>query len=156
MSDFIIQAKKRRVQANRVIGGELEPILFAGELAVSQSHFWDLFKKKIEYVDGETLALVIISDDINFEADTEISIAKSFDHSEKEVSWLTEELNFYGAIITSHPQVDTISEPIESYALSVEIEPEVASTSTEEGENLPDRTSLQAFYRKKTRDYKRR
>ncbi|ASI97003.1 hypothetical protein [Vibrio rotiferianus] len=156
MSDFIIQAKKNRVQANRVIGGELESILFAGELAIPQENFWDLFKKKIEYVDGEILALVIVSDNIDFQIDVEISIAESFEHSEKEIGWLTEELVFGGAVITSYPQISTISDLIEPCVSSVEIESEVDLASTVETEDLSDGTSLQAFYRKKTRDYRRR
>ncbi|HDY7904970.1 hypothetical protein D8T52_14800 [Vibrio vulnificus] len=156
MSDFIIQAKKNRVQANRVIGGELESILFAGELAIPQENFWDLFKKKIEYVDGEILALVIVSDNIDFQIDVEISIAESFEHSEKEIGWLTEELAFGGAVITSYPQISTISDLIEPCVSSVEIESEVDLASTVETEDLSDGTSLQAFYRKKTRDYRRR
>ncbi|MGR5173314.1 hypothetical protein ACPV4O_19105 [Vibrio owensii] len=156
MSDFIIQAKKNRVQANRVIGGELESILFAGELAIPQENFWDLFKKKIEYVDGEILALVIVSDNIDFQIDVEISIAESFEHSEKEIGWLTEELAFGGAVITSYPQISTISDLIEPCVSSVEIESEVDLASTVETEDLSDGTSLQAFYRKKTRDYRSR
>lgn len=156
MSDFIIQAKKNRVQANRVIGGELEHILFAGELAVPQESFWELFKKKIEYVDGEILALVIVSDNIDFQVDVEISIAESFEHSEKEIGWLTEELVFGGAVITSYPQISTISDLIEPCVSSVEIESEVDLASTVETEDLSDGKSLQAFYRKKTRDYRRR
>ncbi|HIF9072556.1 MULTISPECIES: hypothetical protein [Photobacterium] len=155
MSDFIIQAKKNRVQAKRVIGGELEPILFAGELVVSQEHFWDIFKKKIEYVDGETLALVIVSDCIDFQVDVEISIAESFEHSQKEITLLTEELAFGGASITSYPQISTISDLIEPCFSPLEIESKVDSTSTVETERLSDGISLQAFYRKKTRDYRR-
>lgn len=107
MSDFIIQAKKNRVQANRVIGGELEPILFAGEMTVPQENFWDIFKHKIEYVDNETLALVIISDDKSFQVDSDISISDSFVNSVKEIGWLTEELIFPGASIASYPQIET-------------------------------------------------
>ncbi|HBC3950038.1 TPA: hypothetical protein KD869_003801 [Vibrio parahaemolyticus] len=156
MSDFIIQAKKNRVQANRVIGGELEHILFAGELAVPQESFWELFKKKIEYVDGESLALVIVSDSADFQVDAEIAIAENFEHSSKEVSWLTEELIFGGAVVTSYPQISTISDLIEPCISSVEIESEVDLVSTVEGEDVSNGTSLQAFYRKKTRDYRRR
>lgn len=156
MSDFIIQVKKNRVQANRVIGGELESILFAGELAIPKENFWDLFKKKIEYVDGEILALVIVSDNIDFQIDVEISIAESFEHSEKEIGWLTEELVFGGEVITSYPQISTISDLIEPCVSSVEIESEVDLASTVETEDLSDGISLQAFYRKKTRDYRRR
>ena len=146
MSDFIIQAKKNRVQANRVIGGELEPILFAGEMTVSQESFWDIFKHKIEYVDNETLALVIISDDKSFQVDSDISISDSFVNSVKEIGWLTEELIFPGAAVASYPQIET---PIPYTA-------PIKAVDTSEMEELSDGTSLQAFYRKKTRDYGRR
>ncbi|BDR21446.1 hypothetical protein [Vibrio sp. STUT-A16] len=146
MSDFIIQAKKNRVQANRVIGGELEPILFAGEMAVPQENFWDIFKNKIEYVDNETLALVIISDDKSFQVDYDISISDSFVNSVKEIGWLTEELIFPGAAVASYPQIET---PIPYTA-------PIKAVDTSEMEELSDGTSLQAFYRKKTRDYGRR
>lgn len=156
MSDFIIQANKNRVQANRVMGGELEPILFAGELAIPQENFWDLFKTKIEYVDGEALALVIVSDSTDFQIDAEIAIAESFEHSDKEISWLAEELIFGGAVVTTYPQISAISELVEPGISSVEIEAEVDSVSTVEAEDISNGTSLQAFYRKKTRDYRRR
>ncbi|EPM4279701.1 hypothetical protein NB568_14620 [Vibrio alginolyticus] len=154
MSDFIIQAKKNRVQANRVIGGELEPILFAGEMTVSQESFWDIFKHKIEYVDNETLALVIISDDKSFQVDSDISISDSFVNSVKEIGWLTEELIFPGASIASYPQIETpipYTDPSFSSVAS-----SIKAIDTSEMEELSDGTSLQAFYRKKTRDYGRR
>ncbi|EGQ9818814.1 hypothetical protein FV768_23105 [Vibrio parahaemolyticus] len=154
MSDFIIQAKKNRVQANRVIGGELEPILFAGEMAVPQENFWDIFKNKIEYVDNETLALVIISDDQSLQVDSDISISDSFVNSVKEIGWLTEELIFPGAAVASYPQIET---PIPYTAPSFSSEASsIKAVDTSEMEELSDATSLQAFYRKKTRDYGRR
>lgn len=114
------------------------------------------FQKKIEYVDGESLALVIVSDSADFQVDAEIAIAENFEHSSKEVSWLTEELIFGGAVVTSYPQISTISDLIEPCISSVEIESEVDLVSTVEGEDVSNGTSLQAFYRKKTRDYRRR
>lgn len=147
MSDFIIQAKKNRVQANRVIGGELEPILFAGEMAVPQENFWDIFKNKIEYVDNETLALVIISDDQSLQVDSDISISDSFVNSVKEIGWLTEELIFPGAAVASYPQIET---PIPYTAPSFSSEASsIKAVDTSEMEELSDATSLQAFYRKK-------
>lgn len=154
MSDFIIQAKKNRVQANRVIGGELESILFAGEMAVPQENFWEIFKKKIEYVDDETLALVIVSDDNDFQVDSDISIAESFVSSVKEITWLTEELSFSGAVITSYPQIETLTAYTVSYVSPVASD--IAADDLVEDEELSVGTSLQAFYRKKTRDYGRR
>lgn len=154
MSDFIIQAKKNRVQANRIIGGELESILFAGEMAVPQENFWEIFKKKIEYVDDETLALVIVSDDNDFQVDSDISIAESFVSTVKEITWLTEELSFSGAVITSYPQIETLTAYTVSYVSPVASD--IAADDLVEDEELLVGTSLQAFYRKKTRDYGRR
>lgn len=154
MSDFIIQAKKNRVKANRVIGGELELILFAGEMAVPQENFWEIFKKKIEYVDGETLALVIVSDDNDFQVDSDISIAESFVSSVKEISWLTEELSFSGAAITSYPQIETLTAYTASYVSLVASD--IEADDSVESEKLSVGTSLQAFYRKKTKEYGRR
>lgn len=154
MSDFIIQAKKNRVKANRVIGGELELILFAGEMAVPQENFWEIFKKKIEYVDGETLALVIVSDENDFQVDSDISIAESFVSSVKEISWLTEELSFSGAVITSYPQIETLTAYTASYVSLVASD--IEADDSVESEKLSVGTSLQAFYRKKTKEYGRR
>ncbi|MFD2017740.1 hypothetical protein ACFSJQ_23315 [Vibrio olivae] len=154
MSDFIIQAKKNRVKANRVIGGELELILFAGEMAVPQENFWEIFKKKIEYVDGETLALVIVSDDNDFQVDSDISIAESFVSSVKEISWLTEELSFSGAVITSYPQIETLTAYTASYVSLVasDIEADdIEADDSVESEKLSVGTSLQALSKKNQR-----
>lgn len=152
----MIQTKKSRVQASRVINGELDPISFAGEVNVSQGGFWKLFKEKIQYVEGEALALITISDDIDFMIDSDICIAESFASTDKEIAWLTEELRFSGAIVTSYPHVDIIVERADFCSVPLDIEPKVDSASAMEVEELSGGTSLQAYYRKKTRDYRRR
>jgi hypothetical protein len=65
-------------------------------------------------------------------------------------------LIFGGAVVTTYPQISAISELVEPGISSVEIEAEVDSVSTVEAEDISNGTSLQAFYRKKTRDYRRR
>ena len=151
MSDFIIRVKRNRVQANRVIDGELEPILFAGELAIPQESFWDFFKKKIEYLYGEKLALVIISDDTDFQIDAEISIADSFINSQENISWLAEGLTFENAAVTSYPVIDITAKCSIPIVSSVVSDNELEDN--EECNELSADVSLQAFYRKKTRDY---
>ncbi|HCG6409510.1 TPA: hypothetical protein NJ163_003408, partial [Vibrio parahaemolyticus] len=104
--------------------------------------------------DDETLALVIISDDKDFQVESDISISGSFINSEKDIGWLIEELIFSGAAIASYPQIET---PIRYIAPSVSsVASSIKAIDTKEVEELSDGTSLQAFYRKKTRDYGRR
>ena len=154
MSDFIIQIRSNRVQANRVIGGKIESILFAGEKHISVDGFWDDFKRKIEYVGGERLAFIFISDLADVELDPKIIVAEQFDHHEQDIAELIEELNFPGATIVCYPQIELVSEYLQSTQVHLDESIHEIERDVIESEDLLPNTSIQTFYRKKTRGYK--
>lgn len=154
MSDYIIQLKKGFVHANRIINGELELIRFAGESAIPEKVFWDNFKQKIEYAEGEKLAFAIISDDSNFQPDSELCIAEDFTHKLEDITWLVEDCCTSGATITCYPSIDlALKKPRAPREKLIEPVEEVDDFIEPLDES--QKSNLQAFYRKKTRDYKR-
>ncbi|EKG63884.1 hypothetical protein [Vibrio cholerae] len=150
MMDFIIVLKQGRVRAFRVINGQLEVILFAGEKALAVADFWYQFKQKIEYTIDETLALILVSDDSEFVLDPEINIAAQFVHVPQTLSGLVEEILFPAAKVQSYPTLNLAI---------TESKPEQPVVTAQQDalleESLPS-SSLQAFYRKKTRHYQAR
>ncbi|WP_212752364.1 hypothetical protein [Vibrio cincinnatiensis] len=150
MTDFIIVLNNARVQAHRVINNQLEPILFAGELKLDVNDFWQKFEQKIEYTQDEKLALILIADDPEFAPDPHIKIAEQFEHDAQTLAWLIEELSFPAARVHGYPTVEVL--PSDSRML---VKAEVPNKEVLVDEPLPN-SSLQAFYRKKTRNYRAR
>lgn len=150
MHDFIVQVNKTRVQVGRIIDGELEPVRFSGETIISIENFWNCFKKKVEYTDDEALAFVIISNNESFQIDPNIIISDSFINPNEDIICIVEDLTFNKSVVTSYPEIE-----FRLNRLNI-VNDELESLDVIENSDLIDGNTLQAFYRKKTRDYKRR
>ncbi|MDF2154512.1 hypothetical protein [Vibrio sp. CAU 1672] len=156
MSDFLIQIRNKMVQVSRIIDGEIELIRFSGENYTSLESFWDKFKRKIEYVSGEQLAFLVVTDQQQLDIDPDITVAEHFSHSNEDLAWLVGEANYAQSNIYCYPNIEL---NVQSTVVAEEqptedlLEEEMDLFSPEECSEVK---SLQAFYRKKTRDYKRR
>ena len=149
MNDFIIVSRNNYSQAFRIVNNTLDPLLFAGELCIKNIEFWDKFKTKIEYSDNDKLALIIINDNIGIAIDPAISIADQFMNSVSEINLLISDLSFWNAKVNCHPNIGNITD----YSRN---QKPLVQNSTEEKNSAPvvTESSLQAFYRRQTRDYK--
>lgn len=149
MNDFIIVSRNNYSQAFRIVNNTLDPLLFAGEVCIKNIEFWEKFKTKIEYLDNDQLALVIINDNVGVAIDSAISIANQFTTSASEINSLISDLSFSNARVNCYPNIDDITNYPCNHKPSVQ-------NSTEERNSAPvvTESSLQAFYRRQTRDYK--
>lgn len=156
MSDFLLKVMGHSVQANRLIDGELEPIRFSGEEVIDLEEFWCAFKHKVEYVKDEQLAFIVLGDRDGFVIDPEITIADGWSNDMQDVLPLVEEQNNFGMAVTFYPDIDL------SVKLSISHRPHAArkvqgvqSEANFSSDMLLDSNSLQGFYKRKTREYRR-
>jgi hypothetical protein len=91
MTDYIVSVKGDQAQAYRLILGKREIIRFEGEEYLSKADFWHTFKKKIEYVEGEKIAIVMIRDDPEFSIDADVTIADRFNNDLEDVRGVIDE-----------------------------------------------------------------
>ncbi|OOF08148.1 hypothetical protein BZG82_15250 [Salinivibrio sp. PR5] len=91
MTDYIVSVKGDQAQAYRLIWGQREIIRFEGEEYLSKADFWHTFKKKIEYVEGEKIAIVMIRDDPEFSIDADVTIADRFNNDLEDVRGVIDE-----------------------------------------------------------------
>lgn len=160
MADFCIQVIKNKVKTARIIDGGLEFIRFSGEEWIEDSGYWDKFKSKIEYVEDEQLAFVIVSDTNSFALDSDIVISDKFTNNERDITWIIDgfdSVNYHIALYPETALSPTIAESINvavvenKKAQSVEEDQVIAEQEVE----VPNGNSLQSYYRKATRDLKR-
>lgn len=155
--DFIIEVSDNLVRVNRVVEGGLEIIRFSGESYLPQVEFWERFKEKIEYDSGnESLAFVIISDREDFVVDSSIIVSDHFLNDNGDILRIVSDLSISkNVVISSYPRLDIplvndrpVKKTDDDYVVKGE--------DIFESDDVIDANSMQAFYRKKTKDFKHR
>lgn len=146
MNDYCILVKNGRAEANRIIAGTLEPIHFRGEARLDVAGFWPAFREKIEYSIGEAIALLVICDDESFVVDSDITIAGQFNCPEPELAGIIDTLNSPGCIVRTYPEVELRS--------AIQRQPGANLMSGSDSDEV-DENSLQSYFLRKTREYKR-
>jgi hypothetical protein len=131
----------------------LEPIRFSGEDVIELEEFWSAFKHKVEYVKGEQLAFIVLEDRDEFVIDPEITIADCWLNDMEDIFLLVEEQNYFGLAVTFYPDIDLSVKP------SISRRPHDACNAHRDtnvlSDMLLDSNSLQGFYKRKTREYRR-
>lgn len=141
MPDFLITVSDSQVEVSRIINEKLEHLKFKGERYLCRSDFWPVFKEKIEYEENEKLAIVMITSDQDFAIDKTINISESFETSQK---GLISIINQYTKKkVCLYPNIDLKLTPLN------ENKQELPSINDE---NV---NSIQAFYKKKTLEFKK-
>ena len=148
MNDYCIIAQKGRININRIIDGKLEAIHFQGEAWLKANNWWPVFRNKIEYTEGEQIALLVLSDDTTFAVDPEIAISEQFYSSKEELARIVNTLNLPGHSVYTYPETGLRSPTIIKQKLSPDL---AASKPPAE----LDQNSLQGFFLRKTEEYKR-
>lgn len=158
MTDFFIQVRNNKVMTSRIINGDLDVIRFSGEEWIAVDSYWQQFKEKIEYSECETLALLMILDDESFMVDPDIVISDTFENSPSDLKGIIDISELSNAQVFVYPEIfgkskaklnanDNVKEannqkqdPIQKEAIDME---------------LVSSGSLQSYYRKATREFKR-
>lgn len=155
--DFIIEISDNLVRVSRVIDGELEIIRFYGESYLAKDDFWKSFIDKIEYNScNESLAFVVISDEEDFVVDSSIIVSDHFVNDNGDILRIVSDLSISkNVVISSYPRLDIhlvndrpVKKTDDDYVVKGE--------DIFESDNVIDANSMQAFYRKKTKDFKHR
>lgn len=152
MSDFLIQSSNGKCRVSRIISGDLEPVQFRGELSISSECFWEKFKSKIEYIEGDDLAFIIITEECDFIIEPNIKISDKFLNTEKDITWVANGFIQQGFSVMSFPDLET--QPINNMKQDANLVDSTYSNINQE-EQLFQSSGLQVFYRNKTRDYNR-
>ena len=158
MTDFCIQVRNNKVMTSRIINGDLDVIRFFGEEWIAVDSYWQRFKEKIEHSESDTLALLMISDDESFMVDPDIIISDTFENSPSDLKGVIDTSELSDAQVFLYPEIfgelkailnashrvkeanNQKQDPIQKEA--IEMEPMNSS-------------SLQSYYRKATREFKR-
>lgn len=154
MTDFYVENKNCKIRTCRVIEGELEDVRFSGELWIDSADFWEQFKRKVEYIQNERLAFIVVSDDEEFDVDPDIFIADDFATDKSELNRLLARVKASLFFVKFHPNVPELqkfNENTEDHnVLEGSMSCEAKNTSIEGSSN-----GLQAHYRKKTNELKK-
>lgn len=155
--DFIIEVSDNLVRVSRVIDGELEIIRFYGESYLAKDDFWKSFIDKIEYNSCyESLAFVIISYSEDFVVDSSIIVSDYFVNDDSDIHRIVSELCLSKkVVISSYPRLDL---PLVNDMPVKKIDDDyvVKDDDLLRSDDVIDANSMQAFYRKKTKDFKLR
>jgi len=156
MTDFYVESKNGKVRTCRVIEGELENIRFSGELWIDSADFWEQFKRKVEYIESERLAFIVVSDDEAFDIDPDIFIADDFAAEKSELKRLVARIAAISSFIKLYPN------SIEIQRAAVNDKPEsfdvIKGDSASEAKSIGIEgcaNGLQAHYLKKTNELKK-
>lgn len=150
MNDYCIQVQKGRAAVSRIVAGKPEPILFQGETWLESNRLWSLFRDKIEYSEGEQIALLVLSDDESFIVDPTITIAEKFDCTIDEIVRVVNTLSSPSDIVLTYPDIDLRSSAVIKRQQGQGPD---ASTGNDQGEVTTD--SLQGFFLRKTQEFRR-
>lgn len=148
MNDYCIQIRRGRVAVSRIVAGKPEAIRFQGETWLASDKLWPRFKDKIEYSEGEQIALLILSDDESFAIDPAITIAEKFDCTNDEIIRIVNTLSSPGDAVLIYPDIDLRSSALIKRQQGADI------TSGDDMSTV-DQKSLQGFFLRKTQEYKR-
>lgn len=152
-NDYFVQSSNKGVRVSRIIKGELEVIRFNGDsAAIPFSDFWAIFKQKIEYESGESLAFIILSDDENFEMDAEIIISEKFISENSELKSLMFEHKRQNNYLITYPTLDI---NLDEVKFSPQINLGVDEPELEQEQEIVG-GSLQNYFRKQTRSMERK
>lgn len=157
MFDFCIQIKKNRVKTSRIINGNIELMLFSGEEWISTDLYWEQFKRKVEYSVDEKFAFIIGADIKDFEIDSTILISNEFTVIDEDIKWIVDDFTSASFQVSLYPDISErikVARAVECKEHEVQTDREVADDSIGEIQG-DDLNSLQSFYRKATRDFKR-
>ncbi|CAH9057258.1 hypothetical protein PSEHALCIP103_01620 [Pseudoalteromonas haloplanktis] len=156
MTDFYVENKNCKIRTCRVIEGELEDIRFSGELWIDSTDFWEQFKRKVEYIENERLAFIIVSDDEVFDVDPSIFIADDFATEKSELNRLLSYIDVSSTLVKLYPN------SFEIQKTAVNDKPEALAVLLDDSASEAPNTSivysskgLQAHYRKKTNELKK-
>ncbi|OOE41612.1 hypothetical protein BZG00_01150 [Salinivibrio kushneri] len=156
MTDYIVSVKGDQAQAYRLIWGQREIIRFEGEEYLSKADFWHTFKKKIEYVEGEKIAIVMIRDDPEFSIDPDVTIADRFNNDLEDVRGVIDEFCLRNREALCFPNsIDKVDYRRVSQERPYNEAPIVDDNLSDSDSSSSDEISIQSFYLKKTRSYKR-
>ncbi|WBA10592.1 hypothetical protein [Salinivibrio kushneri] len=156
MTDYIVSIKGDQAQAYRLILGQREIIRFEGEEYLSKADFWHTFKKKIEYVEGEKIAIVMIRDDPEFSIDPYVTIADRFNNDLEDVRLAIDEFCLRNCEALCFPNsIDKLTHRSVIQERPYSEAPIVDDNLPDSDSSSSDEISIQAFYLKKTRSYKR-
>ncbi|WP_289097233.1 hypothetical protein [uncultured Pseudoalteromonas sp.] len=156
MTDFYVENKNCKIRTCRVIKGELEDIRFSGELWIDSADYWEQFKRKVEYIENERLAFIIVSDDEAFDVDPDICIAADFATGKSELNRLLAQIDAISSFIKLYPNLSEIlttalsDKPEALDVMEDDSTSEARSTAIEGCSN-----GLQAHYLKKTNELKK-
>lgn len=156
MTDFYVENKNCKIRTCRVIEGELEDVRFSGELWIDSADFWEQFKRKVEYIQNERLAFIVVSDDEEFDVDPSIFIADDFATGKSELNRLLAHIGAISSSIKLYPnsfeiQRTAINDKAEALGVLLDDSAsEALNTSIEYSSK-----GLQAHYRKKTNELKK-
>ena len=156
MTDFYVENKNCKIRTCRVIEGELEDIRFSGELWIDSADFWEQFKLKVEYIENERLAFIIVSDDEAFDVAPDIFIADDFATEKSELNRLLAHIDVSSTSVKLYPN----SFEIQRTAVNDKPETlgEIKGDSAKVNQNITigyGSNGLQAHYRKKTIELKK-
>lgn len=149
MNDYCIKVINNLVSVSRIVDEELELISINGEVSVPITDFWALFKSKIEYEVGESLAFMIFSNTDKFRLDPEINISEKFSSSHSALKNLVFENHSDACSLTFYPDIDI---SIENRVLA-SLEKKSSIEIVTQCDMKID--SLQTFYTKQTRELKK-
>ena len=147
MNDYCIQVHQGRIAVSRIFNGQLEPIRFRGENWLLAADFWPSFLDKIEYSTDEKIAFLVLSDDESFSIDPAITVAEQFQCTGDELSSIVSMLSGSASVVCTYPEVNLCSSVVARRDQEADEQTLDEPATVVEG-------SLQAFFRRKTEEYK--
>jgi hypothetical protein len=158
MTDFFIQVRNNKVMTSRIINGDLDVIRFFGEEWIAVDSYWQRFKDKIEHSESDTLALLMISDDESFMVDPDIIISDTFENSPSDLKGVIDTSELSDAQVFLYPEI------FGELKMTLNASNCVKETNNQKQDSVQKETialetmnsgSLQSYYRKATREFKR-
>ncbi|OCH16456.1 hypothetical protein A6E05_16360 [Aliivibrio sp. 1S165] len=158
MTDFFIQVRNNKVMTSRIINGDLDVIRFFGEEWIAVDLYWQRFKEKIEHSESDTLALLMISDDESFMVDPDIVISDTFENSLSDLKGIIDTSELSNAQVLLYPEI------FGELKATLKASNQVKDANNQKQDSVQKETialetmnsgSLQSYYRKATREFKR-